>query len=435
MHSKTLRRLTAATAAAATAALLGGCAVSNGSTAGDTVGSFDPDEKVTITFTWWGSEARAQITQGAIDAFEEEYPNITVETQTSDFGSYWDMLATQVAAGDAPDLITMGGSYPSEYASRGALRDLDTVSDYIDTSKLADGSLDLGNHDGVQYTLPAGINALATFLNPAVFEAAGVEVPDTETWTWDDYASVASELSQKTPDGTYGAVPFANTSGLDVWIRQHGEDTYSEDGESIAASADTIEGWFQLWLDAQKSGATPGASIFVEDSTAVPEQSLFGTQRAAMMFGWSNYMTDLVSDDIVVANLPGESDEPGNRIGASMEYAISSTSEHPEATAMLLDFLINETATVDALGNDRGMPANEDLRTHLRDSLTPAQQKEVDLLDIVTASGSGAKTPPPQGASAASDILTRLMQDVLFERTTPADAAATYISEVEAALK
>lgn len=435
MHSKTLRRLAAATAAAATAVLLGGCAVNNGGPAGQDVGSYDPDEEVTITFAWWGSEARAQITQGAIDAFEEEYPNITVETQTSDFGSYWDMLATQVAAGDAPDLITMGGSYPSEYASRGALLDLGTVSDYIDTSKLAEGSLDTGKHDGVQYTVPAGINALATFLNPAVFEGAGVELPDTETWTWDDYATAATQISQNSPDGTYGAVPFANTSGLDVWIRQHGEASYSEDGESVAASEDTIAGWFQLWLDAQRSGATPGASIFVEDSTAVQEQSLFGTQRAAMMFGWSNYKFDTISEDIVVANLPGESTEPGNRIGASMEYGISSASEHPEAAALLLDFLVNNTATVDAIGNDRGMPANEDLRAHLRENLTPAQQKEVDLLDLVTASGSGAKTPAPQGASSTSDILTRLMQDVLFERTTPEDAAAVYISEVDAALK
>ena len=43
--------------------------------------------------------------------------------------------------------------------------------------------------------------------------------------------------------------------------------------------------------------------------------------------------------------------------------------------------------------------------------------------------------PAPEGASSTGDIFTRLMQDVLFERTTPDDAAEQFISEVESSLK
>lgn len=396
---------------------------------------YDPDAEVTITFAWWGGEERNQMTKEAIKGFEEDHPNITVETQSSDFGSYWDMLATQVAGGDAPDVITMGGSYPSEYAGRGALLDLGMVSDYIDTSKLPPDTLGIGDIDGTRYTVPAGINALAMFLNPAVFEQAGVELPDTSTWTWDDYAAVSEELSKNTPDGTYGTVPFPNASHLDTWVHQHDERLYSEDGSGVGTSQETIAAWFQLWLDGQESGASPGASLFVEDSTAVPEQSLFGTGKAGMIFAWSGYQTDDISDDIVLANLPGESETRGNRVGASMEYAISAQTQHPEASAMLIDYLINDERVIDAIGTDRGIPANTDLRDHLRKDLTRAQQQEVDLLDELTSSDAGARKAAPTGASSTGDVVARLLQDVLFERTTPEDAAQQLITEVEGSLK
>lgn len=433
MHEVNPRRAAlTACAGLAVVAMAAGCGVEP---SGADAAPYDPDEEVTITFAWWGGEERNRITKEAIKGFEEEHPNITVETQSSDFGSYWDMLATQVAGGDAPDVLTMGGSYPSEYAGRGALLDLSTVSEHIDTSKLPPDTLALGNIDGKQYTLPAGINALATFLNPAVFDAAGVELPDTSTWTWDDYATVAAEISEKGPDGTYGSVPFANASHLDAWAHQRGESLYSQDGSSVGASPDTIASWFQLWLDLQKSGASPEASLFVEDSTAVPEQSLFGTGKAAMIFAWSGYQTDDIADDIVEANLPGESEGRGNRVGASMEYAISSATEHPEASAMLLDYLINDARVVDAIGTDRGIPANTDLRDHLRANLTRAQQQEIDLLDDITSSDAGPRKASPTGASGTGDVVARLLQDVLFERTTPDDAARQLITEVEGSLK
>jgi multiple sugar transport system substrate-binding protein len=432
MHRLNFR--TAATMASAGLVVLtatAGCAVDQ---PGADAAPYDPDEEVTITFAWWGGEERNQITKKAIEGFEEDHPNITVETQSSDFGSYWDMLATQVAGGDAPDLITMGGSYPSEYAGRGALLDLATVSDHLDTSTIPADTLEIGEIEGKQYTVPSGVNALAAFLNPAVFEEAGVELPDTSTWTWEDFAEVTQQLSDKSPKGTYGTVPFANSSLLDAWAHQHGEAIFAEDG-TVGVSPETVSAWFQLWLDAQKNGATPEASIFVEDSTAVPEQSLFGTGRSGITFAWSNFKADALGDTVVEANLPGEAEARGNRVGSTMEYAITSKTAHPEAAAMLLDYLVNDPRVVDAVGTDRGVPANEEVRDHLRGSLTTVQQKEVDLIDEITASDAGARMPAPEGASSTGDIFTRLMQDVLFERTSPDDAAEQFISEVEGSLK
>src|SRR5436309_2296908 len=59
--------------------------------------------KVELRFAWWGNAARAELTNTAIKAFEAENPNITVKPEYGDIGGYFDKLATQVAANDAPD--------------------------------------------------------------------------------------------------------------------------------------------------------------------------------------------------------------------------------------------------------------------------------------------------------------------------------------------
>ena len=110
---KPLRFAMAAAAAALLAATASGCGSSE---TGDTA-----DGPVELRFSWWGNSDRAEITQQAIDKFEEANPNITVKPEFADFNGYFDRLATTVAGGDAPDVITLGGAYPREYGDRGAL--------------------------------------------------------------------------------------------------------------------------------------------------------------------------------------------------------------------------------------------------------------------------------------------------------------------------
>ena len=99
-----------------------------------------------------------------------------------------------MAANDAPDVITMGGAYPAEYANRGALLDLTKVQGSLDLSKIDQGALENGQVKGKQYGVSTGANALAIVVNPAVFKAAGVPMPDDSTWSWDDFARIAGAI-------------------------------------------------------------------------------------------------------------------------------------------------------------------------------------------------------------------------------------------------
>jgi multiple sugar transport system substrate-binding protein len=389
------------------------------------------DDPVTIRFAWWGNDKRTQETFEVIEAFEAENPGIRVEGEYSDFGGYWDKLATQVAGGSAPDIIAMSGSYPGEYASRGVLLDLAEVEGQIDTSKFAEGTEELGLIDGTRYTVTAGVNSMSMVLDTAVFEEAGVELPDDESWTWDDYIELSAELTSKSPDGTYGTTPMTNDSFLMVWARQHGESLYSEDGTEVAVSPATLVEWFDMNKELMENKGAPPAALSVEDiASGSPEATLMGQGKQAMKISWSNQMNAYSGNAMEMMKLPGESATPGSWLRSSMEYGISARTEHPEETATFLDFLVNSPDAAAIILIDRGMQANLDVRESVLPLLEENQQKEAGYLERIGEMGTEPPTALPAGSSGTLQILDRQLFEVLFDRATSEQAAQAFIDEV-----
>lgn len=388
------------------------------------------DDPVTIRFAWWGNDSRAKTTYAVIEAFEKENPGIKVKAETTEFSSYWDKMATQVAGGDMPDVITMSGSYPSEYASRGVLLDLDTLKEGIDLSKFAPGTAELGQIDGKQYTVTAGVNAMSMVVDPAVFAAAGVALPDDETWTWEDYKSIAADISKNSPAGTFGTTPMSNDSFLAVWARQGGEPLYKDDGSALGISAERMTAWMALNLDLQKAGGSPSASQVVEDGSAQPEQTLMGQGKQGMKISWSNQMNSYSGNELSMMKLPAESQQGGTWLRSSMEYAISSKSKQKEAAAKFVSYLVNSEDAGKLIKSDRGMPANLDVRAVVTPLLKENQKKEAAYLDRVAQMKLTPPLPFPAGSSATMEVLNRTMTDALFEKITPADAATKFMEEV-----
>ena len=46
----------------------------------------------------------------------------------------------------------------------------------------------------MQYGVPKDFDTIGVWMNKALFEQAGVELP-REDWTWDDFQSAAAEIS------------------------------------------------------------------------------------------------------------------------------------------------------------------------------------------------------------------------------------------------
>jgi multiple sugar transport system substrate-binding protein len=423
------RRFQFGAVAVAVSLLATGCGASAGSS---------ENSEVTLRFAWWGNEYLNAQTEKVIDAFEAEHPNIKIEAEPGEWASYWDKLATTTAANDAPDVIQMDQKYIAEYGGRGALLDLSKQSG-IDTSKLDQESLASGQYDDAQYGLSTGKNAYVIMANTKVFEAANVPVPDDTTWTWDDFVDTAAKLSEAGDGKSYGAAYGSNEADLIIWLRQHGENLYSQDGKLDFGTATAAAFWERL-KEQRDSKASPPASVATEDSGAGLEESLFGTNRVGMAWWWTNQLGSLettTGSSIKMLRAPstdGKSADNGMYYKPTMFWSASSRSKHPEAAATFINYLANSPAAGAILMTDRGVPSNAEIVEGITPALKPADTTVVAFLKDIAPDIADAPPVPPVGAGSVQNVIKRFTDEVLYDRMTPQAAAEAFKKEVEGML-
>ena len=390
-----------------------------------------------LSITWWGNDVRNGLTTKAIDTFGADRSGTTFEPQPGEWGSYWDRLATQVAGNSAPDVIQMDEAYLSEYASRGALLDL---AGKIDTSKFLAGTAEAGAVQGITAGVSIGVNALAFIANPEVFDAAGVEMPDDTTWTWESFRATAAEVSAKSSKGAVGSAGmFTNPKLLQVWLRQQGTEIYLADGQP-GFTVDLIEEYLQLMMSFREKGAIPEASVIVEDSAAALDQSLMAQGKAAVGFFGSNQLTALTKASgapLKLIRWPSMTGHAADRQAwykSASLWSISARSKQPELAADFVNWWVNDPACSSIVLNERGAPANTERAAEIESELDKTGAAVAAFL-AQTASDLGTVPPlPPPGSAAADSALTRVATDVLFGRSTTAQAASAFVSEVKGAL-
>jgi multiple sugar transport system substrate-binding protein len=429
------RVLSTIAVAAASLVALTGCAVGNGGSSPDGGPQLSKDP-VTISLNWWGAGARVTATQAAVKLFEKEHPNVTVKLQSTDWGSYWDKLATTVAGGNAPDVMQFDQLYVASYAKRGAIADLSTYSKYLDTSGLSKNVLATGEYDGKLYAVPIGLNSMGVAVNRTLLEKYGVELPDEKAWTWDDLNRVASEITKKSDGKVKGLDPFGgDTPSLTLWARQHGNQLFDHKG-NVVLKASVLAGYWQYALDQIKDGVTPSASQLAEGATGNLDQSDLATGKVAMTFLPSNLTAFQVAAPTQKLDmLPFPSSTNAKKgwqyLKSSMYWTISSKSKHPAEAAELVDFLTTNSKVGKLFGAERGMPANPEFQKLIAPDLAGSDKIVMNYIKRVTAESGTPAPVTPVGGQDADTLLNQLWQNVQFEKTTPHDAAVQYISQLK----
>lgn len=391
-------------------------------------------EKVTLRFAWWGNDVRNALTRKLVTAFSAKNPRITISAEPGVYGSYWDKLATETAAGDMPDVIQLDQSYIAEYGGRGALLDLSGQKG-IRTADIVQNALKAGRIDGKQYGISAGQTAYAVMANKRIFQEAGVALPDDKTWTWDDYISVAAETAAKAPK-TYGAAYGSTDDALTVWFGQNGESLYTEGGK-LGFTEATLAAFFQRLLTQRDQHAGPSASLNSEDGNAALAQTLFGTGQLAMSWAWTSQASALAAatgDDIAILRVPsrkGSAAKASMYFKPSMLWTVSRRTKHPEQAAAFVDFLLNSPDAAKIMLADRGSPVNTTLQSVVTPLLASTDKVANDFLSAIASEVSFSPAVPPVGAGTISDVSRRYTDDVLFGRSTPEVAAAKFKAEAE----
>ncbi|MFB9274359.1 ABC transporter substrate-binding protein [Cohnella cellulosilytica] len=379
--------------------VMAACGKDNGSQSGGSGASpdasspaTDKQQNVELRMAWWGSQERHDKTLAAIELFEEKYPNIKITAEYSGLDGYFDKLNTQIAAGNAPDLIQMGGNI-MEYVERNALLDLQPyVGNAIHLEDFDQSLINEATADGKLYGVTLGVSQTALLFNATMFNKAGVPIPNGESWTFDDFKNSALQITEKLGKGFYGSYDLSSdNASFTTYLAAHGKELYRS-GELKFDKQDVIN-WFALWDELRQAGAIVPAEVqvanppdAVDKSLIVKGQVAIQGASASQIFGYQ-----ALTDD-QLGLLPNPAGPAGNGMSPPVSGQFITSYEgtkYPEEVAKFMDFMVNDPEAAVLLGSSRGVPPSAKIRDTLAAESTPVDKILYDYISLATKISTG----------------------------------------------
>ena len=248
------------------------------------------DGKTTIELWYHISPNQAAILLEMVDKFEEENPDVVVETQSIAFAEIKKQLTIGAAARQVPDVTLCDTVDNASFAAAGVAVDItDEVEAWGEIDNYFDAPRMSAMYEGRYYGLPYYSNCLAIMYNKDIFDEMGVPYP-TADWTWDDFVRLAKELTTpehygltmclyRSEEGTFNVLPF-------IW--QAGADWDSLDTPEAAEALTKINELYQRG-DMSKE--------LISMTQADMTSALFASGKSAMMVAGSWLNTNIQNEN------------------------------------------------------------------------------------------------------------------------------------------
>ena len=291
-------------------------------------------EGVELRFAYYADGNEADVIQTILDDFMAEHPEITVILDVVPYATIDEQLPVQVETGEGPDMarITNFGAYSGKLLD---LRSYMMDSAYY-TSNFPAPVLQALGFGG----FPDAYTVTGPYVNKTLFDQAGVDMPG-EGATWADWTAATKAVAEAT--GTQYAISIDRTghrfagpamSMGATLIDANGN--FTVDTPGYRAFAETLNGWLV-------DGITPPEVWLVGDSLNNCIDWFKSADLVMCMTG--SWMINGVASDVgdafdwvVVPNPTGDGGSTGVA-GGSAVVAFADT-EHPEAVATLMEFLV-----------------------------------------------------------------------------------------------
>ena len=241
-HRRRPRRGLAATAALAAVILAAtGCSASPAD---------EPSTNEPVEILFWSWLPNIQTT---IDLFEEANPDIKVKLENVGAGEdqYTKMQNAIDAGSGGPDVAQMTYNVLPSFAVTGSLADIAANSDADLEDLFLSGVLGNVRVDGSTYGVPQDFGPGVMYYRTDVFEAAGVDVPQT----WDDFAAAAPTIRASGDHYlTYLDAGLADFSYMGMWQMAAEPWTLSGTDIEFNLGGEGAQKWADYWGDLNSQG-------------------------------------------------------------------------------------------------------------------------------------------------------------------------------------
>lgn len=168
-------------------------------------------EKGTVNvYHWWTAGGEKDAIESVVKGFTDTYSKVKAKSNAIPGGAGGAMVMKVKVlqqAGKSPETFQAHpGQEIEPYLNSDMLLNLNKVWEYGKLSERALPGLEelCTASDGNKYIIPIGIHKTnVIFYNIHVFEKYGVEIPDHQDITWDEFWAICEALAAKMPDGEY----------------------------------------------------------------------------------------------------------------------------------------------------------------------------------------------------------------------------------------
>lgn len=308
-----------------------------------------------ITFSWWGGNGRHEYTIDGVDVFQQLNNDIRVNCKYGVWNGYTKRQNIYMKSHEEPDVMQINFSWLKDYSPDGnGFYDIYKLADNIDLSNYTEAELAYGEVDGKLNAIPIAFNAESIYYNKDMYDKYGLDIPDT----WDDFFEAAKVMSK---DGIY-PISMGDKAlfffALSYFEQTTGKEACNENGELCMDKEDikVMLNFYKRLLDAH-----------VMPPIEQHDRNLFLQCKSAATMGWvsdgDRYCQSLIDTGANVIVGPYPKLEGVEKLGwyvkpATM-YAISSSTDEPEAAAKLLDFLVNNKEMAVLQQTEKGIPISD----------------------------------------------------------------------------
>jgi len=337
-------------------------------TPGITLDPVEPTEGLegTITFAWWGNDGRHIATQEIAQLFMDENPGVEILFDYGAWGGWQDHMTTSLFAGVEADVMQLNFNWLQLFSPEGTtFADLEdpVIAQHLDLSNWTTADLDITRRNGVLQGVPAGMTARVPFMRSDIYEAAGLDIADINTW--DDLMAAGNAIRQYHGEDVYALSPLGRASLAYMvfsYLEQFTGRQFVDENNQFNYSLEELTRAFELvnrMVDNHVL-AQPGEENITQSNSRWIAGNYGGVSEwDSSINGWINNLEDYGQYIQVRPHFTMEGALlSGFMARPSMVFGISRNSNHPDVAAAFLNFMFTDERAIAIQGTDRGVPAN-----------------------------------------------------------------------------
>lgn len=369
-----------------------------------------------VWHTFAAESKEEEVFMNSVAEFESAHPNVTVDVTMVPFGNADQLFMTAAQGGQAPDLMRLssdqlGAIGEVRVDGYPLLEDLRPHLTPQDRQQFEERALQAMRYGDALYGVPASQDCLSLIFNKALFDAQGLDYPDS-SWTEQDLLQAAQSLTVQDVQGL--AIPIKTAYWWFPIQEGFGGSLFDENGEPSLDSNGSSEAMrWMLDLELQHGVVATGTQI-------EGMKNQFISSKAAMIFdgpwNWATYEASRLNIGQTLLPLVESSGDRMSPLVTYKGWSVSKQSANKVAATELALWFSSENVQKEFAVETYTMP------THVALESDEEINEDAVLSGFLEQTKAGTPAPTTRAMSLVYDPLSTAFEQAYSEIASTEEA-------------